>query len=77
MTQIIKKVLVKINALGAAFMESNFMKAWEAAAIKRAQYYITKSTIKELQALSDKELRDIGLNRGEIYDVAINTHKNT
>lgn len=76
MTQLIKKLVNKIETLGNAFMQSNFMKAWEQAAIKRAQYYVTKSTIKELQALSDKELYDIGINRGEIYDVASRVHKN-
>lgn len=34
----------------------------------------TSSTIKELSVLSDKQLRDIGLTRGEIYDVAHRTH---
>lgn len=28
------------------------------------------STIKELSALTDKELWDIGISRGEIYDIA-------
>ncbi len=39
-----------------------------------AQYYknkrITKQTIKELSRLSDYDLEDIGLTRGDIYDVA-------
>ena len=30
-----------------------------------------RSTIKELSALSDKELNDIGINRGEIYSIAM------
>ena len=29
-----------------------------------------RATIKELSKLSDKELRDIGLSRGDIYSVA-------
>lgn len=29
-----------------------------------------KQTIKELNALSDKELNDIGINRGEIWAIA-------
>lgn len=29
-----------------------------------------RKTLKELQALTDYELRDIGLTRGEIYSVA-------
>jgi uncharacterized protein YjiS (DUF1127 family) len=35
---------------------------------------LARETIKELSKLSDKELRDIGINRGEIYTVA---HTNT
>jgi len=39
-----------------------------------AQYYkqkrITKQTIKELSRLSDYDLEDIGLTRGDIYRVA-------
>lgn len=34
----------------------------------------TSNTMKELSILSDKQLRDIGLTRGEIYDVAHRTH---
>jgi uncharacterized protein YjiS (DUF1127 family) len=33
-------------------------------------------TISELSRLSDKELRDIGLTRGEIHDVAQRTYEN-
>jgi uncharacterized protein YjiS (DUF1127 family) len=29
-----------------------------------------RATIKELSALTDKELHDIGISRGEIYDIA-------
>jgi len=32
------------------------------------------NTIVELNRLTNKELRDIGLTRGEIYDVAHGTH---
>ena len=31
---------------------------------------LARETIKELSRLSDKELSDIGINRGEIYSVA-------
>ena len=31
-------------------------------------------TIKELNKLTNSELRDIGLTRGEIHDVAFKTH---
>ena len=29
-----------------------------------------RATVKELRALTDKELNDIGINRGDIYSVA-------
>ena len=32
-----------------------------------------KDTIRQLSALSDNELRDIGLSRGMIYDVAVSS----
>lgn len=53
-----------------AFMNSNFMKAWEQAAKRKAQYYEAQYTIRELSKLSDKELTDIGISRGEIRDIA-------
>lgn len=53
-----------------AFMDSSFMKAWEEAAIRRAQYYISRNTMNELNKLTDKELKDIGIARGDIYDIA-------
>jgi uncharacterized protein YjiS (DUF1127 family) len=31
-----------------------------------------RQTFKELNALTDKELQDIGIARGEIYDIAYN-----
>jgi uncharacterized protein YjiS (DUF1127 family) len=31
-------------------------------------------TVNELSRLSDSELRDIGINRGEIYDIARSTY---
>ena len=36
-----------------------------------------RQTIKELSTLSDKELLDIGLNRGDIWSVAHEVHDNT
>ena len=32
------------------------------------QYYTYKNTVKELQKLSDRELEDVGLCRGDISD---------
>lgn len=31
-------------------------------------------TIKELNKLTDKELKDIGITRGDIHDIAFKTH---
>jgi uncharacterized protein YjiS (DUF1127 family) len=77
MIHLVKKLTNKLSNLAEAFANSNIVKAWEQAAIKRAEYYISKTTMKELQALSDKELHDIGINRGEIYNIAHRVHKNT
>jgi uncharacterized protein YjiS (DUF1127 family) len=33
-----------------------------------------KSTVRELSKLTDKELRDIGITRGDIYSIAMETH---
>lgn len=46
---------------------------------KRLDATITRNrainqTIKELSALSDAELRDIGINRGMIRSIAMETH---
>lgn len=77
MTHLLKKLANKIKALANAFMQSKLMKAWEQAAVKRAQYYVVRRTVQELQSLSDSELRDLGLGRGDIYDVAIKASKST
>lgn len=54
-------------------LKSFFKKLWisfEKAQMIRAQYMLRSSTIRNLSNLSDKQLRDIGLTRGEIYDTA-------
>lgn len=40
---------------------------------KRIQRKLINKTIKELSALSDRELNDMGLTRGDIYSVAHGT----
>jgi uncharacterized protein YjiS (DUF1127 family) len=35
-----------------------------------------RQTIQDLSALSDAELRDIGISRGDIYSIAMETHYN-
>lgn len=41
---------------------------------KSAHASAVRTTIKELSKLSDRELNDIGLSRGDIYWVAHSTH---
>lgn len=41
---------------------------------KSAQQRAYRSTVAELSVLSDKELRDIGLTRGDIHSIAMETH---
>lgn len=47
-------------------------KAIETANTKRAQNFIMQNTIRQLHKLTDAELRDIGISRGDIYDIARN-----
>ena len=37
---------------------------------KRIQEKLARATVKELSKLSDKELRDIGIARGDIHSIA-------
>ena len=39
-----------------------------------AQHKAYKETVAELSKLTDKELRDIGLSRGDIHSIAMETH---
>lgn len=43
---------------------------------ERAAKKLAKQTIKELSKLTDKELNDIGLSRGDIWYVAHNQNEN-
>ena len=43
---------------------------------ERAAKKLAKQTIKELSKLTDKELNDIGLSRGDIWYVAHNQNDN-
>lgn len=42
--------------------------------MKRAKWMLQQQTIRELNMLSDKELNDIGINRGMIRSVAMEAH---
>ena len=65
-------LLNPISELFNSFMSSRFMKAWEEAAVKRAEHYLARNTYRELQRLSDAELHDIGIHRGDIWDISVN-----
>ena len=47
--------------------------AWINFRNQRAYNAKVRETIKELHELTDKELWDIGITRGEIYDIAHST----
>jgi len=49
---------------------SNYFKKIKNDWIRHRNY---KNTVKELSALSDKELNDIGMNRGIIHSIAMET----
>lgn len=66
------KLIAKIDSVYIAFLNSKFMKFLEKAEARRAEYYAMKSTYNTLNKMTDYELRDIGLCRGVIYEVAFN-----
>jgi uncharacterized protein YjiS (DUF1127 family) len=41
---------------------------------KRARYKAYKTTVKELERLTDHELRDIGIHRGNIRSIAMEVY---
>jgi uncharacterized protein YjiS (DUF1127 family) len=55
------------NSLGLASWWKEFTK-------NRAQQKAYRETVAELSKLTDKELRDIGLSRGDIHSIAMETH---
>ena len=59
-------LIMTADTIGLKSLASLF-RTWNA---KRVQNARIRTTIKELSALSDKELWDIGICRGEIYSVA-------
>ena len=52
---------------GAADRASGFIAEMKA---RYAQYRVYRTTLNELQALSDRDLADLGLNRANIQSVA-------
>ena len=55
------------NWLGLAGWWKNYRKY-------SAQHRAYRETVAELSKLTDKELRDIGLSRGDIHSIAMETH---
>lgn len=53
-----------------------FIEAYKSYRQGRAAKKLAKQTIKELSKLTDKELNDIGLSRGDIWYVAHNQNDN-
>jgi len=43
---------------------------WAGSREKAAQYAIYRRTIRELESMSDRDLADIGISRGQIADIA-------
>ena len=61
-----------ITKLETIITESKLAKAFKDLEKRRAEYYAMKSTYNTLNKMTDAELRDIGLCRGNIYEVAFN-----
>ena len=59
-----------VSTLGATF-NFNFLKRWFN---DYRRYQLIRQTRNELAALTDKELWDIGITRGEIWDIANSSH---
>lgn len=72
-SNVLYKFINKLESSFEAFINSKFMKAYEAHARKRVRDIIARQTINELGKLTDKELNDIGIHRGEIYSIAYQT----
>lgn len=69
MTQHILAATSWLNLAGVADLYRDFM-------AKRQYQKRVNHTIKELSALSNSELKDIGLSRGDIYGVATRSNDN-
>ena len=68
MTQLVLTASEWLNFSGIA----DYFRTLKAKAEYRAK---VRETIKELSQLSDAELRDLGIGRGEIYDIAHSSFK--
>jgi uncharacterized protein YjiS (DUF1127 family) len=56
-----------------ADIPSRIASFFEELAVEYKKARATSETIKALSKLSNAELRDIGITRGEIYDIALRT----
>jgi uncharacterized protein YjiS (DUF1127 family) len=52
----------------------NIASRWRKYRTAADQSRAYRETVAELSRLSDAELRDIGLNRGDIHSIAMETH---
>lgn len=67
---IISNILQSAIAEALTNVSSKLSSVFKEIGRQRARKHMINSTIKELQALTDKELIDIGITRGEIRDIA-------
>jgi uncharacterized protein YjiS (DUF1127 family) len=66
-----KKSLINLfNRIVNIFEEAGIRRA---EAELRRHYYYTK-TFKDLNKLSDRELKDIGIGRGDIHNIALESY---
>lgn len=68
----LKKLFFIIESLGYARASSELSRMGYVAEAKRllVEHAKRQATFKELSKLSDKELADIGINRGDIHNIA-------
>ena len=60
-----------VNSMFKALNRSLFKAAEQRATQQLRNYKKYRDTVDELQGLSDKSLKDIGINRGMIHSVAL------
>ena len=71
-----KKLMAFFESVGYATAASRLAHMGMYKEAKQLMIHRAKArqTYKELSALSDKELNDIGINRGDIYNIAYEQH---
>lgn len=61
--------MTAMNTASAAF-GARVAKFFNALRARRAKYVVYRETLRELEALSARELNDLGITRGEIRGIA-------